>query len=141
MRLLRGIMESDRKTVEFVRFGMVGVVATLTHYGLYRLLLLTQMNENVAYTIGYFMSFMLNFVLSSFFTFHTRPTAVKFVRFLSSHGINYLLHMVLFNLYLHLGVSAELAPLFVYMVAVPVNFVLVRFAMLNKWLRKKHDDE
>ena len=42
---------------EIVRFGMVGVVATALHYGVYWLLH-GLMNVSVAYTIGYFVSFV-----------------------------------------------------------------------------------
>jgi hypothetical protein len=35
--------------------------------------------------------------------------------------------MVLLNVFIWLGVSNELAPVGVYMIAVPVNFLLVRY--------------
>ena len=58
----------NRETLfEFVRFGVVGVVATALHYGIYWLLH-DLMNVNLAYTIGYFISFVVNYVLSARFT-------------------------------------------------------------------------
>ena len=131
------LLQSNRKIVQFVRFGLVGTLATATHYGLY-LLLLPWTYDNVAYTIGYATSFLMNFMLTSFFTFRTRPTLKKLAGFGGSHGVNYLLHMVLFNIYLFLGVPPEWAPLPVYAVCVPVNFMLVRFVMRRK---KKHGQE
>lgn len=56
---------------EIVRFGIVGVVATALHYGIYWLLN-DQMNVNVAYTLGYFISFVVNYLLSARFTFRRK---------------------------------------------------------------------
>ena len=53
---------------ELVRFGIVGVTATAIHYGIYWLLMHV-INVTVAYSIGYALSFICNFLLSSHFTF------------------------------------------------------------------------
>ena len=52
----------------FVRFGMVGVLATALHYGLYYLLHFI-MGANAAFTVGYLLGFVANFYLTSYFTF------------------------------------------------------------------------
>ena len=56
----------------FVRFGMVGVLATAFHYGLYYLLHFI-MGANAAFTVGYLLGFVANFYLTSYFTFGTSP--------------------------------------------------------------------
>ena len=56
---------------EIVRFGVVGVIATALHYGIYWLLH-DVINVNLAYTLGYFISFVVNYVLSACFTFRKR---------------------------------------------------------------------
>lgn len=113
---------------EAIRFILVGILATGVHYGLY-LLLALWMNVNVAYTIGYGVSFIMNYYLSNYFTFKTKPDVKKGVGFIASHLINYGLHMGLLNLFLWTGIGHSLAPLFVYAIAIPVNFVLVRLAL------------
>ena len=60
--------------VEFVRFGIVGLIATAIHYSIYCFLCIL-MNSTVAYTIGYLISFCCNFALSSKFTFRTKVKA------------------------------------------------------------------
>ena len=45
--------------------------------------------------------------------------------------MNYVLHMVLLNLFLWFGVPSDLAPLPVFAVAVPVNFILVKVVFKN----------
>lgn len=49
----------------FVRFGMVGVLATALHYGLYYLLHFI-MGANAAFTVGYLLGFVANFYLTSY---------------------------------------------------------------------------
>ena len=110
---------------EAVRFGIVGVVATAVHYGGY-LLLLPVMNESVAYTIGYVLSFVLNYYLTSHFTFRKKSSVRNGIGFVGSHAVNYLLHIVLLNVVIGAGISERLAPMPVYCIAVPVNFLLVR---------------
>ena len=108
-----------------MRFAIVGVVATAAHYGIY-LLLLPVMNESAAYTIGYFLSFLLNYYLTARFTFRRKRSVRNGVGFVASHAVNYVLHIVLLNVFISLGIREQLAPIPVYCIAVPVNFLLVR---------------
>jgi hypothetical protein len=43
----------------------------------------------------------------------------------------------LFNIFLYLGLSPKTAPLPVYLIAVPISFLLVRFSMTKKIGLKK----
>ena len=44
-----------------------------------------------------------------------------------AHIVNYLLQMVLLNVFLKMGLSPTMAPVGVYAVSIPVNYILVRF--------------
>lgn len=110
---------------EFVRFCIVGVIATAIHYGIY-LLLNLWINVNIAYTLGYIISFCCNLYLTAKFTFKKDVTIKRTGGFIVCHGVNYLLHMVFLNLFLYLGVSEQLAPIPVYCIVIPINFILVR---------------
>ena len=110
---------------EAIRFCIVGVLATIVHYGIY-LLLKGVINVSVAYTIGYVISFIGNFVLTNVYTFKAQATAKKGIGFVICHVINYLLHIGLLNVFIWLGVPSSLAPIPVYCIVVPVNFLLVR---------------
>lgn len=119
-------MKISRQMIyEILRFGIVGVVATALHYVIYWILQ-HWINVNVAYTIGYFLSFIANYFLSAQFTFREKTTTRNGIGFAGAHLFNYLFQMVLLNIFLWLGVSKALAPLPVYCIAVPVNFILVR---------------
>ena len=114
--------------LEFIRFGMVGGLATVVHYGLY-LLLKQWINLNIAYTVGYALSFLMNFWLSNKFTFRTKPSVKKGVGFAASHLTNYLLHIILLNFFIWIGIDSNLAPIPVLCIVVPINFLLVRTAL------------
>ncbi len=119
---------------EIIRFGIVGGIAMAIHYGIYYLLL-RLINLNVAFSIGYGVSFMFNFFASSYFTFKVKPTWSRLVKFGTGHGLNYLLQLGVFNFALYLGVFPSLAPIIVFMISVPANFIMIRFAM-KKELRR-----
>jgi len=91
-------------------------------------------NVNVAYTTGYVISFIVNFYLTSYFTFGTTPSWKKLVGMGGAHLVNYLLHIILLNVFLYLGVSKAWAPVPVFAIAIPVNFLFVRFVFKHKKL-------
>lgn len=113
-------------TIEFIRFGIVGVGATAIHYGIYYILLKC-INVSIAYTIGYLISFCVNFWLSAKFTFKTEATTKKCFGFALSHLVNYGLQLLVLNTSIFLGVPTALAPIPVYILCIPVNFLMVRF--------------
>ena len=90
-------MERRETLGQMMRFGIVGVLAVAIHYGVYWMML-HWMEVNVAYTIGYIVSFLVNYFLSARFTFREKTSAKTGIGFSGAH-----------------------------IVAVPTNFVLVRF--------------
>ena len=110
---------------------MVGILATALHYGIY-FLLQRFINVNIAYTLGYALSFIANFYLTAYFTFGKKPSWSKAFGFGGAHLLNYLLHIGLLNTFLWLGLSKTLAPIPVFAIAIPVNFLLVRFVFKRK---------
>ena len=135
-------MIQSPKFKEFIRFAIVGVVATGIHYGLYLLLVWTfdlretdTLYTNIAYSVGYVVSWCFNFYLSAHFTFKSSTSVKRGVGFALSHGINYLLHLVLLNFFLWLGVPEAWAPIPVFCIAIPINFILVRYVFKSKYFQ------
>ncbi len=122
----RRLLWRTGKLGEIVRFGIVGVVATGIQYGIYWLLL-GHLNATVANTVGYLVSFACNFIMTTRFTFHVAPDRKKAAGFALSHLVNWMLQSLCLNMFLWLGVPKEWAPLPMFAVCVPVNFLLVRF--------------
>lgn len=116
---------------EFIRFCIVGVLATGLHYGIYLSLIYLihvdgELWTNIAYTIGYALSFCCNLWLTAHFTFHESVNVKRGVGFAFSHAINYGLHIGFLNLFLWIGIPEQWAPLPVYCLVIPINFILVR---------------
>lgn len=106
---------------------------------------------SVTYTVGYALSFIANYLVSLKWTFRTQGSVSKGVGFAFSHAVNYGMHLLLLNLFLYLGLGEWMAacltetlpalvhlcpilgkadallPLPVYMVAFPLNFLMVRY--------------
>ena len=119
-------MKLNKQTVnEILRFGIVGALTTALHYGIY-LVLQHYINVNVAYTVGYFVSFVFNYISSARFTFKKKESVKNGLGFCGAHAFNYCLQLGLLNLFLWLGVGRSLAPVPVYCIAVPSNFLIVR---------------
>lgn len=124
------------KCYEFFRFCIVGTIAAGIHYGIY-FLLFHIINVYVAYTLGYCLSLVCNFFLTAYLTFRSSPTVKKSIGFGLSHLVNYLIHIFLLRFFLYVGITKALAFFCVLAVAVPINFVLLRFVFKHKSGEKK----
>lgn len=127
-----GVPFSRARFTEIMLFGLVGSTAMAIHYGIYYVLL-PFLPVNVSFSLGYFISFLYNFTMTSYFTFKVKPSVGRFLRFAASHATNYLLQILLLNFFIHItGMNEKMAPVPVYAISVPVNYVLVRLAMKRK---------
>ena len=116
--------DSQREKLgEVLRFGVVGVLATLIQYAVYWVLI-HWLNPSLSMTIGY--------IISTRYTFRVKANARRGAGFALSHGVNWLLQMLTLNLFLWLGVSKQWAPIPMFCICVPVNFLLVRFFLKRK---------
>lgn len=124
----------------FVRFAAVGGIATAINYVTYVLIvsrcetlgLTAAYIPTLAYIGAFCVSIVCNFFLSNYFTFGTKPTWVRAGKFLTAHLVNLFNELVLLNLWLWIGVPKLYAPLCVFVVAFPVNYFMVRFALRGR---------
>lgn len=131
---------------EILRFGIVGVVATLLQFVVYYLLVchtsyLSPLTShlpfltsylsphNIALAVSYIISLTANFFLTTYFTFRVKPSTRKGIGFLASHAINFTLQFLLLNLFIWLGVDKQWALIPVFLVCIPLNFILVRLSV------------
>ena len=104
---------------EFIRFFVVGLGATVLHWGIYVALNALfclqapqdQVALNITYSVGYALSFIANYVVSLKWTFKTKGSVGKGVGFAFSHAVNYGMHLVMLNFFLWLGAGQALASL------------------------------
>jgi len=128
IKFIHYVIKTESRLIEILRFGVVGVLATVIHYGLY-ILLIGFVNPNWAYSVGFAVGFVSNFFLSSYFTFKTKPSFKKGIGFAFSQGLNYVLQMGLLNLFLWLKVSKEMAPIPVFILVIPLSYIMARIVL------------
>lgn len=76
--VIKQIKNSDNKKAELIRFGVTGTVATMLQYAFYYLFVrFIGIPATFSTIISYGLSFIANFFLSNFFTFHTTPNKKK----------------------------------------------------------------
>ena len=117
---------------QFIRFCIVGTIAAGIHYGIYYVLLRLGAGHNPAYATGYILAFIFNFIATSYFTFHSSPSWGRFIGFAGSHAVNFVLHMVLLNVFLWMGIHELIAPIAVMLVAMLVQYTILNFVFKHK---------
>ena len=124
--------EKRKKFGEILRFGIVGAIAALLQYGVYLATLIIT-SPGVANTIGYIISFIFNFIASTHYTFKVKANAKRGLGFALSHVVNYLLQTLTLLLFIYIGVPKAYAPIPMFCICVPVNFILVRYFLTKKF--------
>ena len=105
----------------------------------------------VSYAVGYVVSFVVNYIVSLRWTFKTQGSVSKGLGFAFAHAVNAGMHLLLLNAFRMLGAGDALSmlliwltpwlvdwfpvlgrpesllPLPVYVIVVPLNFLMVRF--------------
>lgn len=129
---LKKIINGNSRMSEIIRFGLVGAIATALQYGFYVIFVNAVHVPAVPSTlISYALSFIFNFFLSNYFTFHSRPNAKKGVGFTLSHLFNMGLQTGLVAIFKGI-VGPTLALLPALAICIPVNYLLVRFVLTNR---------
>ena len=78
-------------------------------------------------TIAYALSFAYNFYASTHYTFRVDANARRGLGFALSHAINYVLQMGTLNAAIAMGICKQWAPIPMFAICVPINFLLVRY--------------
>lgn len=130
--IMSSVNRSESKKAESIRFIITGGFATAVQYGLYLLFVtLCSIPAAVAAIVSYGISFLANFVISNYYTFHTRPTKKKMATFSASHLINLSMQTILVQVFSG-WIGPGLALLPAMMICVPCNFFMVRYALKKK---------
>lgn len=129
---LEKFVHSERRRVEVIRFALTGGFCTVLQYGMYVVFLHAVGVPAVVCTIiSYAISFVVNFLLSSFFTFQSAPNAKKGLAFTASHLINMGMQTGFVAIFKGI-VGATLALLPALAICVPLNYFMVRYAFKSK---------
>mgnify|MGYP003311690127 FL=1 len=117
-----------------VRFVLVGALGTGLQYGIYYLLLgvfQTKWPEialltSLAFTVGYVIEMVVNYFLTSFYTFKKRPSWKNAGGFLFGRALNYGIQLLLLNVLIWLHMSEEWAGIVAIMLAGVINYFVLR---------------
>lgn len=119
-----------------VRFVLVGALGTGLQYGIYYVLLgIFQVKwaedtwlTSVAFTVGFVIEMVYNYLMTSFYTFRVRPTLKNAGGFLFGRALNYVIQLIFLNVLIWLHMSEEWAGIAAIALAGVINyFVLLPF--------------
>lgn len=127
-----------------VRFVCVGVLGTLLQYGIYYLFLDifresnadSQTMTSVAFSIGFLVEMVVNYLLTNYYTFHTHPSWKNAGGFLVGRAINYGVQILFLNILIWLSMSEEIVGIVAIILAGIINYF-----MLVPFFRTKEDKE
>lgn len=135
---VKTLVTGNSRFSELMRFGIVGGLATALQYGVYVIFVDAVGVKAVPSTmISYAISFLFNFLMSTYFTFRTKPSTLRGLGFTLSHMINMGLQVGIVAIFKGIiGPTLALLPAFA--VCIPVNFLMVRFVFTNKAIANIH---
>ena len=118
---------------QFWKFNIVGIVNTINYYILYMIFIkVFLMNYMYAHLLGFLISMIGSFYLNTYFTYQTRPTLKKFLKFPLTYVVNILIStLAIYTLVQLLSVHENMAPIMATIIAIPFTFFLSRL-ILNK---------
>lgn len=116
--------------MEFVRFCMVGALCTAIDAGLFYLTKLLFCYQ-IALTTAYIVSLVVNYYLTTYWTFKVKPSKKNFIGIVSVHLFNlFVVRMGLMWLFVsYYRLSENLAYLPTLVLSVMVTFVLIRIVV------------
>ncbi|WP_081657626.1 DUF6080 domain-containing protein [Prevotella sp. AGR2160] len=121
---------------EILRFGIVGVSAVTIQYLVYLLLVhLAGWGASLSNTVAYIVSFCFNFIASTRYTFRVKASTGRGIGFALCHLFNYLLQLLILNVAISLGMGKSWAPIPMFLISVPTNFILVRYTLKQAHLQ------
>lgn len=114
----------------FLRFCIVGAICTALDAAIFYL-----MRHLVPYQIalvtGYVLSLIINYFLTVYWTFKSRPTVKNTIGIVAAHLFNlFVVRMGLMHIFVnHIGLSDSVAYLPTLVISVITNFVIIKFVV------------
>lgn len=116
---------SRDKLKEPLRFAATGLAAAVVQYAVYYALL-PPLGATPAWTVGFVVSLAVNYLLTTYFTFRVKPGKRNAGGFALGHLINWAMQTLTLNVFIWIGVPKTLAPLPMYAICAPLNYLMLR---------------
>ena len=134
------LITGEGRMSEILRFCIVGGIATILQYGIYVVFVDAVGVKAVPSTlISYSISFILNYILSSYFTFHKKPSTQNMLGFVGSHAINMGMQTGIVAIFKGI-VGKTLALLPAFAICIPLNYLMVRYVFNHDIFKSKNKD-
>ena len=114
-------------TAEFARFLVVGSINTGGGYVLYLAVLWSGASPVWAYNISYAIGILVSYLFNLKFTFRRAHSNKKMLLYPLVYVVQYVVGLLGLYGFLALGVTPELAGLFIIPLTVPITFFCARF--------------
>lgn len=133
MKLLTDYLPEKSRSA--VRFVIIGALGSCLQYGLYRAFLWafemmygeTPILTTIAFGLGFGLEMVVNYVVTCYYTFASRPSWKNAFGFFGARVPNYLIQNGLLWLLMWMGMSNDVAGIWAIIVAGIVNYVILTF--------------
>ncbi|MGN9160385.1 YfhO family protein [Clostridium sulfidigenes] len=136
--LMRNIRDGESKKFMFLRFAFVGGINTIHNYIWYALFLLISMPYMISFTLAFIISMIGSFFLNCYFTFKTKPTLSKFIKFPLTTLANYCISTVtLYILVKILNIQPFIAGPLASILPIPITFLMTKLLLKEEGVKLK----
>lgn len=113
---------------QFIKFGIVGAVNTISSWIIYYTLLYFHIHYIVSTTIAYILSSIIGFVLNRIWVFKSKnKVSSSLIKYIITYGSSFFLNIGLMYLFVDIiGVSDRIAPILVLLFTIPYNYIFSR---------------
>lgn len=114
------------KFMQFIKFGFVGAVNTLTSLAIYYLLVLIDIDYILSTIIGYVISSIVGYILNKLWVFKSKGDKVyrSIIKFYVIYGFSLLLNVGCMYLWINiLSLTKYIAPVLTLCITIPFNFI------------------
>lgn len=130
------LINGNSKSAEFIRFCIVGVIATALDAAIFYLVRMFA-SYQIALVSGYCLSLIVNYLLTIYWTFKKKPSTGNLFGVIAAHMFNlFVVRMSLMWLFVNVaGIPDRIAYIPTLLISMVTNFLVVRFAV-NKTEKK-----
>ncbi|MDO4992131.1 MAG: GtrA family protein [Prevotellaceae bacterium] len=127
---IKELYESDPKVGEFIRFCIVGVIATALDACIFYLVRMFA-SYQISLVSGYCISLIVNYLLTIYWTFKKKPSAGNLMGVIAAHMFNlFVVRMSLMWIFVDMaGIPDRIAYVPTLLISMVTNFLVVRFAV------------
>jgi putative flippase GtrA len=134
---IKEIYNGESKSAEFIRFCIVGVIATALDAVIFYLVRLFA-SYQIALVSGYCLSLIVNYLLTIYWTFKKKPSTGNLFGVIAAHMFNlFVVRMSLMWIFVNIAeIPDRIAYIPTLLISMVTNFLVVRFAV-NKTEKKE----